>query len=552
MVRKQVKHTVPLFSAILFLLGAALPAAAQEPLLARLEAQVSSASSAAHAKLTRDSDAVDRVASWAAREALAGRMDKAAVRDRLWKENIRDFEFLPLTVVARGIDPEGAIAGVLRDPALPWTRFDRYALASAQGGERIAVCVLLLRRRVEFRPVKQADRLRFTLPADYTAPALFVTRPDGTVARQDAAVRRGAWVVDYDLGLEPGRSLLELMADGPTGPEILALWPEQVEGRGPARPGGAEGSRPDPNAAFPDSGPVSYNPYGDERAPPRIDDAAAAWVRGGRPGPDRAPSPDDARAAEDQLWRFIQGTRAARGLTPLRRDVPMTRAARQHARELASGQPFGHETSSGTALDRLAAEGLTPLRATENVAIAADVAEAHAALLASPSHRANLLDAGVEAGAVGVVLQRDTRGRWSATVSEVFASLLSDEEAAGWEAATLQAINDVRLQQGLEPLRARQRLDEVAVKAARSAIENHLQLSGEERSAIASEVRFHFNGVGNVGVDLLITSDPARAGMLGHALEDFIEVGIGVVRLPEAEGGHPEGTPVIALLFVQR
>ena len=542
------RHTAVLLTSLGLVLGASLPGSAPAASVAdRVAAMVSEA--AGLTPLTRDTGALDAAAAWAAREAFAGRQDTAALRHRLWADGVRDFEFRPLVAVARGIDPAAALGETLADPRIRWGRYTHFALSVVEGGDVTTVAVLLSRRGARFADGADQGTLGLDLIEGLDRPALFVTRPDGSVERFDAVSVQGAWRVDWDPGRRPGELLLEVVAQGPTGPEVVALWSELVvEGR-PRGPG--DTGSPEANDPFQGDGPVAWDPYRDRSPPLR---PGGGWLVGAAEGPDRSPTAEDAKQAEDHLWLRIQNARAARGLQRLTRSIPMTRAARQHAGELARGEPFGHQTSSGNALDRLTAHGVAASRATENVAAAAHVAEAHAALMASPAHRANLLDEGVDHGAVGVVLQRDARGRWSAMVSEVFARPLPDGGVERWADLALDAINATRKSQNLAPVRARDRLVELAQAAAEAVVASGvLDLPAGDRQQLLQQVRFNFNGVQRISVDLIATAEPARAGRLAHALERvFDEVGIGVATLSSPLGGHAAGTPVIVLVFVQR
>jgi uncharacterized protein YkwD len=528
-------------------LGSHPTAARADPLSDRIGALVQDA--AGERAIARDAGTLDAVAAWAAREAFSGRQDRAALRERLWAAGVRDFEFRPLTVVARGVDPALALKAALADPKIRWSRFTHYALSVVQGDERTAACVLLTRRAARFAEVGQQGRLGFQLLDGVGQPALFVTRPDGSVERFDAFPVEEAWGVEWDPGSLSGDLLLELVADGATGPEVLALWPEEVVD--PRRRAPSDSPAPGANNPFPEQGPIAWDPYHDRPAPER---GEGSWLVGVGEGPERPPSSVDAKNAEDHLWRLIQNERTARGLDRLTRDSTMTKAARQHAGELVRGEPFGHHTSSGNALDRLTTHGFAASRATENVAVAAHVAEAHSALMASPAHRANLLDEGTDHGAVGVVLQRDARGRWSATASEVFALALPDGGVERWGDLALDAINDVRSRQNLDPLRTRDRLTALVQTAADTILASGvLEFPLADRNELVEQVRFNFNGVGRVSVDLVVTTQPARAGKLAHVLEAaFDEVGIGVVTLTEGLGGHSEGTPLLLLVFLER
>ena len=505
---------------------------------------------------------LDLVARWLAGAALREAQEPAAVRHHLWAEGVRDFEFLPITVVRDG-DPLEPLPELLDDRAVPWERYNTLAVAVARRGKNRSVVVLLTRRTASFTPAPDPQELLVRLAGDYRDPAVYATRPDGLVDRRPARPAGSSWSLDVSTGVE-GAWLFELMAEGPRGPEVLALWPGvdadglplsgggvDLLGRAPAeappRPG-----PPDPTDPFPEEGPVAWNPYAQVDTG-EIPKDSAGWVAGSAAGPDRRPTPEDAKAAEDQLWGLIDSTRRSRGLLPLRRDPQITRAARKQARELSGGD-FGHETLSGTALDRLGAEGLTAARVTENIARATDVAQAHAALMASPAHRANLLDPDVTSGGVGIVLRRDPDGRWSAVISEVFAVLLAQTGGADWPVVLEHRINDRRRAAGLPALVHRETMAELASRVAREVAEGtEASLPAERRSQLAEEIRFHYMNARNVGIDLVITAEPASVAGLGHVVEPtFREMGIGAVRLESRLGAHAVGSLVVVVVFVER
>jgi len=530
-----------------------------------------SASSRSNRTLARD-EKLDSVARWIAMSLFDGPVDRTAVRHRLWREGIVDFEFSPMSIVLPAgstARPQEALAPVFADSSMPWQRYNTLAVATARSDDgRTAVAMLFLRRIARIRKGgadgRSSARLQVTLPGDYRDPTLFITVPEGVVISRSGEQRGSdTWEFDARATDGQGSSLLEIVADGPRGPEVLLLW-----SRSKSKNRSSLLRKPRHRTVVPgSSAPLAHNPYLKRRAPAGASDSvapprpklpvaadAAAWVVGARPGPPRSPQPADVALAEEHLWGLVQSTRQSRGLVRLRRVAGLTRAARRHAGDLGRGEAFGHETSSGNAMTRLEDEGVTALRATENVAVAANVAEAHAALMASPSHRSNLLDPQVSAGGVGVVLKRDAKGRWAAVVSELFAQLLADGPGDQWQAAILNRVNDRRQVAGIAKLKKRDRLSELSVETSRLVIESGVaRLNTEERRAIAEKARFHFLNVRRVGVDLLVTADPQGVDRISHSLESsFTEVGVGVVRLREPMGPHAAGALVITLIFIER
>ena len=135
---------------------------------------------------------------------------------------------------------------------------------------------------------------------------------------------------------------------------------------------------------------------------------------------------------EEDLRAAINRERAGRGLEPLVEDPLLDGAARAHSNEMCSLGYFEHQsptTSAETPLDRylsaLHAWGeATPSSALvgENIFYASvtdgfyNAAYAHARLMASPGHRANILEPRFTK--VGVGLYRDPDGRF--WVTEMF------------------------------------------------------------------------------------------------------------------------------------
>jgi uncharacterized protein YkwD len=109
-----------------------------------------------------------------------------------------------------------------------------------------------------------------------------------------------------------------------------------------------------------------------------------------------------------ELVADVNRTRSGQGLAHVAVDDLLSRAALQHARDMAQRKFFGHSSPDGATLpDRLQAVGFHWQVAAENIALDADAKHANAALLESAPHRANILDPrvrkiGVAALGVGI------------------------------------------------------------------------------------------------------------------------------------------------------
>lgn len=115
---------------------------------------------------------------------------------------------------------------------------------------------------------------------------------------------------------------------------------------------------------------------------------------------DFQPSP----TAEAEIFALTNAARARKGVPPLRWDGALGSVGRSYAADLYRRGAFTHEGRDGsTPGERLSARKIPFARAGENLVLAPTVALAHARLLASPTHRAHLLDRGFTRIGIGVV-----------------------------------------------------------------------------------------------------------------------------------------------------
>lgn len=95
---------------------------------------------------------------------------------------------------------------------------------------------------------------------------------------------------------------------------------------------------------------------------------------------------------ERQMLELVNRERAAEGLSPLKIDPALTEVARRHSSDMFARGYFSHYTPEGKSpFDRMRESDLRFLIAGENLALAPSVAIAHAGLMNSPGHRANIL-----------------------------------------------------------------------------------------------------------------------------------------------------------------
>jgi uncharacterized protein YkwD len=155
---------------------------------------------------------------------------------------------------------------------------------------------------------------------------------------------------------------------------------------------------------------------------------------------------DDAQ----HLLSLINQERAKEGVAPLAANDQLARAALKHSQRMAAADSLQHQFDGEEALAlRLGDENVRSDRDGENIALDNDVATAHAMLMQSPPHRANILNPQFNAVGIGVVRNEDL-----VYVTEDFAHVFPNYSELEADAATQQAINDyVRAQKFPPPTR---------------------------------------------------------------------------------------------------
>lgn len=186
---------------------------------------------------------------------------------------------------------------------------------------------------------------------------------------------------------------------------------------------------------------------------------AAVAAQNGRPGDapagERKSSSPAGRisvpATERQLFDLLNLEREKAGLDHLRWDEHLAQAARRHSRLMAEKHDVGHQLPGETGVpERLAAAGSRFTFSAENVAEGDTSEEVHMALMASPGHRANILNSRSNAGGVGVV---ESNGRLF--VTEDFARATQAYTEAEFRDAFIAAFNRARNAVGIPAIDAR-------------------------------------------------------------------------------------------------
>lgn len=292
--------------------------------------------------------------------------------------------------------------------------------------ERGAAVVLLVRRRIELAafarahkaPPKTPQRLCGRLAAPLTSADVFVTRPSGEVDSTPMTPRKNGLCAALTFPAV-GRHAVEVLARGPRGPEVAALF-------------------------FVEVGTVA--------------DAGEEWV----------PEPKSDAEARARLLVRINALRLQLGAAPVAADAALDAIAQAWAERLATENFFSHVGPDGSDLKgRLTAGGYRFSSAGENLGVSSGPLAAHFGIEHSPGHRKNLIEPAHRSLGVGLAKRADGL----TVVVEVLASpLVTPEAPVDSLKAAYAAIAAERARKGLPALKVSAALEGLAQAQARAAL----------------------------------------------------------------------------------
>lgn len=262
------------------------------------------------------------------------------------------------------------------------TRLTHCGAAAVHQGDAVVVALVLSTRMLSLshgvpRRVEPGEPLHLAgeLADGYQQPALALTHPDGQVTRSAAVA--GTRFSHTLPTREPGEYTLELLANGPEGLTVVAMFPVAV------------------GIPLP------------ERAPELADE----------------PIEQDGQAVAERLFALISAERARRGLPRLRNDKRLARIALSHSQDMAENRFIAHTSRrTGDATSRVFGAGLRALLVLENIGRGYSASELHRGLMESPGHRSNILHPDARQFGIGVVAEREG-DRWAFLATELFTQL---------------------------------------------------------------------------------------------------------------------------------
>ncbi|HEY2730702.1 MAG TPA: CAP domain-containing protein [Polyangia bacterium] len=256
----------------------------------------------------------------------------------------------------------------------------RVGIGIDRAGGLMYVVVGLQESHLELEPVPRhlarggSAPIGGKLVGRYREARVVVTSPDGKVAEQAPSSRAGH--VEGKLAcLADGKYQVEVTAEDKAGTAVLANFPVYC---------GVE--------------PPAIAPRGAGTRQAKV----------------------SAETAERELLALVNRDRAAAGLAAVTWDARLATIARAHSRDMAEHDFVGHVSPrSGTALDRVHKGGLAPELVLENVGRAYSAQEVESGFMASPGHRANVVETRATKLGVGVVLGAPVTGTIPLYVTQI-------------------------------------------------------------------------------------------------------------------------------------
>jgi uncharacterized protein YkwD len=379
-------------------------------------------------------------------------------------------------------------------------RYTHFGAAVVLQGDLRVVVVTLSTRVLTLDSVPRAldagtraITLRGRLSDGYTTPTVAVAPPGADVERLPAGPGPD-FAVEVPLA-GPGAYQVEVLARGSRGDSVVANFPVYV---------GVD--------------------------PPR---EVAIRVR------DDASEMSDAAAVARALLARINESREGAGLRPLSAHDGLDDVARAHSEDMVANGFVGHRSpTTGDAPARVERAGYRSGLILENIGRGYSPTEIHQGLLASPGHRANILNRSVTHVGVGVVAE--TEGSRTAFVAtEVFIRMNAEIDAAEARAELLDAINAGRRARGASALDVDENLETAAGNAATEYFANPNQSQQDTVDDASGSLRRFAMMFSRIGGLMAVVGDVSEASRLEPTFDPEVRyIGIGV-----AQGDRPDAPP---------
>jgi uncharacterized protein YkwD len=383
-------------------------------------------------------------------------------------------------------------------------------VAEYEEDSSVVVVIVLSGRHLELAPVPRRLAapgqvcLAGRLLGPYAKPQLAHTLPSGET-RLSALSQDRDFRTTIDLAAM-GRHRLEIIAEGPEGPSVVANFPVYV------------------------GIPVDES----------VERAAAP--------PRRAPSADE---VEDRLLGLINADREKAGVGALDYDPALALAARLHSEDMRDHDFVAHiSPTTGSAEDRLHAAGIATSLAAECVGKGYSPDEIHEGFMDSPGHRAATLLPGATHVGVGVVTAKED-DRTTYYVTELFIRRIP---TLGPDAKTifLTAFNSLRAASGAPELVGDADLGRAADETAREFLGNEALTEKQVLEHLQQRlVRLEFKGRTLTAVLSVVDSLKEEARRAAADPKGGRARGLGLGIAQGTRRGLPPNSIVLVLIYVE-
>jgi uncharacterized protein YkwD len=370
-----------------------------------------------------------------------------------------------------------------------------------EGGARTRMMVGVVERTVELEPMAielPGDgkvALRGKLLGRRTQPRVERVDPSGKWSRIPAVVGNDG-SIQADLRCDAGRGVyqVEILADGETGPEVVANF-----------------------RLFCASERKREIEFSYERVGPKV--TVADVVRGN--------------------FDLLNEEREARGLQILAWDEPAAAVAQAHSQDMLASGFVGHVSpTTGDATKRFRKAGITGIVVRENVARGYGPKGIHESLMNSPGHRANLLADDVTHVGIGVVFGEPESTAANAPrpvfLTQNFYAKPGADAPSNPSAALRTKVDQIREDHSLAKAGWHAGLGKLAQQRAEA-------IAGKGPAMDDEEYRAKLTGLGLESVEQHQVSGGSFASLVELELWTQIDakakLGIGVAQVDEKQGG---------------
>lgn len=431
------------------------------------------------------SDAAQELAQIAVQGSAADVAQSSRITDAVSRAG--GFDPHPRALVLQATPPEDALRALAARTDLSSEPATHLGIGWAVHDGRGSLVLLLVERKATLRPFPRALSAKGDSPVLHglllpplTHAEIFVTQPDGSVQKVlPTSSTLPAFDVQVPLKAK-GRFVVEVLAHGPQGPEVVALFFTDVGKKG------------------------STAGYSAQQEPSTTGDA------------------------QREILRRVNLLRAANAAGTLTLDTALSAIAQKDSDRMAKEHFFAHVAPDGTGLsDRLKEGGYSYSTAGENLGLASGPLAAHFGIEHSPGHRKNLLEPAFERLGVGISVEH-TAGRDQTLLTEILASPVSASHHPQQDAYRALDLN--RQQLHLRPLQRNPILERLAREHAQKALELDLPTATLPGPPLHPRIFAAASSLKRASVDLYVTQDLSHlpsSKSLSEGSND--QVGIGAV-----------------------